>query len=68
MRSVTGVFGLAVVPQALAGLVHECSGGVDVVSDETSVALDDFTSEDHGLDIGWSRVEHHHCDGVSESV
>jgi hypothetical protein len=56
------------MPQPLAGLVHECSRGVDVRSGKTSMALDDVTADDHGIDIGWSGVEHHDCNRVPESV
>jgi hypothetical protein len=37
-------------------------------SDKPSVAHDDVTSDDHGLDVGGARIEHHDCDGVPESV
>lgn len=66
VQRVTGVVELVSVSQALAGLVHERAGGIDVGCDEDSLAFDDVTSDDHGLDIGWARIEHHGCDRVPE--
>ena len=68
VQGVAGASGVVSVPEASAGLVHECSGGIDVGSDKMPVALDDVTSHDHGLYIGWSRVEQHDRDWVFESV